>query len=175
MRLFGRFLVVAAATVGGLLASQLPEFAQQYRQRLGGALEELRAVVAAFDADAGRNDLTRPQALAVYGRSDQPFLRDQAASVGGTIDRYEHLVEQRARLEAAPPLMRPVVTLSAPDRRVLRGTWGDFEPAVPVTPAGFVWAAVGFFALGGLVSLVRQAVGIGRRRHAASGARGTAA
>ena len=29
----------------GVAASQLPEFAQQYRQRLGGALDELTALV----------------------------------------------------------------------------------------------------------------------------------
>ena len=33
------------AAAGLVSASQMPEFAQQYRQRLGGAVEELRVVV----------------------------------------------------------------------------------------------------------------------------------
>jgi hypothetical protein len=164
MRLFGRLVVVVAAALGGLLASQFPEFAQQYRQRLGGALEEMRQVVADFDADAGRNSLSRGEALARYGTAGEPFLRDRGETMQDTLGRFEALSEQRERLETAPPLMRPVVVLSHPDSRVAGGAWSDFEPAVPVTPAGFVWAAIGFFALGGLVSLIRQAAGAARRR-----------
>ena len=45
----------------------------------------------------------------------------------------------------------------------MRGAWTDYEPAVPVTAAGFVWAAIGFFLAGGLVSLIRQLAGIARK------------
>ena len=164
MRTLGRLFVVLVAAFGGLTASQLPEFSQQYRQRLGGALEELNRIVAEFDADAHRNRLTREEAVRTYTTSDEPFLRDQAVSVSATLSRQERLAEQRARLESAPPIMRPVVMLSHPDDAVMRGAWTDYEPAVPVTTAGFVWAAVGFFLFGGLVSLIRQLIGIARRR-----------
>lgn len=164
VRLLGRFIVVVAAALGGLASSQLPEFAQQYRQRLGGALEELRQIVSAFEADAVRSNLTRQEALETYNRAREAFLRDQGATARSTIERYEELAEQRQRLDEAPPLMRPVVVLSHPDERVVRGAWADYEPAVPVSSSGFVWAALGFFLFGGLVSLLRQLGGIWRRR-----------
>ena len=164
MRALGRLLVVVAAALGGLTTSQLPEFAQQYRQRLGGALQELNRIAAEFEADAARNRLTRDEAVRTYTTSDDGFLRDQGASVATTLSRQQRLAEQQARLEASPPIMRPVVMLSYPDDDLLRGAWSDYEPAVPVTPAGFVWAAVGFFLFGGLVSLIRQLIGAWRRR-----------
>lgn len=164
MRVLARFLVGLAAAIGGLAGAQLPEFAQQYRQRLGGAWEELHRIVTEFDAGAARNGLSRDEALDTYSSADEPFLREQGASVESTMERYANLSEQRERLAEAPPIMRPIVVLSGPDPQVARGAWADFEPAVPTTPAGFVWAAVGFFVLGGLVSLVRQLVGIARRR-----------
>ena len=99
-----------------------------------------------------------------YANASDEFLRDQALSIGATISRQERLQEQKARLEAAPPVMRPVVVLSNPDARVMRGAWPDFEPAVPVTAAGFVWAALGLFLAGGLVSMIRQLAGIARKR-----------
>jgi hypothetical protein len=167
MRALGRLLIVIAAAIGSLIGSQAPEFAQQYRQRLGGALEELQDVVRTFDADAQRNRLTREAALETYGRSGEPFLRDRGTSMTGTLERFERLFAQKVRLEAAPPLMRPVVVLNDPDRRVLRGAWSDFEPAVPLTAAGFVWAGLGFILFGGLVSMVRQLVGLARRRRGA--------
>lgn len=162
--MLGRFIVGLAAFFGAIVSSQFPEFSAQYRQRLGGAMEELRAIVADFDRSAARNGLSRDDALARYGAAGEPFLRDQGASANATLRRYEQLASQRERLQTTAPVMRPVVVLSGPDRRVMEGAWRDFEPAVPVTPAGFVWAALGFFIAGGLVSLVRQVFGATRRR-----------
>lgn len=123
----------------------------------------MRTVVSSFDADANRNRLSRTEALERFRISDQPFLRAQGQTAERTIGRYEDLLEQETRLESAPPLMRPVVVLSEPDRRVVRAAWSDYEPAVPVTAAGFVWAAIGFFLAGGLVSLIRQMLGAARK------------
>jgi hypothetical protein len=117
-----------------------------------------------FDATAERNRLTREAALETYDRSSEPFLRDRGVSARSTLARYERLFEQKVRLEAAPPLLRPVVVLNRPDMTVMHGAWGDFEPAVPVTPAGFIWGAIGFFLAGGIVSLIRQVIGAARRR-----------
>ena len=49
-----RTVGLAFGLLGGLVASQAPEFGQQYRQRLGGAIDELNRVVARFDEDARR-------------------------------------------------------------------------------------------------------------------------
>lgn len=48
LRTLGRALGVLAGIVG----TQGPEFAQQYGQRLAGTVDELRRVVAGFEADA---------------------------------------------------------------------------------------------------------------------------
>ncbi|MYZ49844.1 DUF2937 family protein [Propylenella binzhouense] len=140
-----RAVVLAAALAGGLATSQFPEFAQQYRQRLGGALDEIRQVVADLDADAGRNRLTREEALRSYG-SEPGFLRDRGLTMAGVVRRYETLMRQREDMEAVPPALRPVIVLRSPDARVVEGAWADFEPAVPVTAAGFLWAALGLLA-----------------------------
>jgi len=42
-----------------LAGSQIPEFAQQYRQRLGGAIDELNRMIAQFDSEAAGQSLTR--------------------------------------------------------------------------------------------------------------------
>src|SRR4051812_31978800 len=58
-----RTLGLAFGLAGGLAASRGPEFAQQYRQRLGGAVDELRRVVERFDADAQGAGHTREGAI----------------------------------------------------------------------------------------------------------------
>ena len=58
-------------------------------------------------------------------------FRSRAASTGTTIRRFEHLANQRERLETASPVMRPVVVLSGPDRRVLEGAWAGLRARGP--------------------------------------------
>ena len=60
-----RRLALAIALIAGLIGSQAPEFAQQYRQRLGGALDELKHALAEFESvDAG--SLRGTNALRIY-------------------------------------------------------------------------------------------------------------
>jgi hypothetical protein len=135
-------LVLALALGGGVATSQLPEFSQQYRQRIGGAIEELARIVAEFDADAGENGLTREQALELHTRSSEQLFRSRGESMQGTIERYQTLLRQRADFEAHPPLLQPLVLVDS-DPVTLTGTWRDFRPAVPVTTAGLAWGVAG--------------------------------
>jgi hypothetical protein len=169
---FARLVVLVVVAAGGVAASQLPEFAQQYRQRLGGALDELQRVVEDFDADAARNHLTRQQALAAYGTAGEAFLHDRGISMSASIGRYDWLREQRARLDATPPLLWPLVVASGPDEVVVEGAWRDFEPAVPVTPAGLLWGGLGLLGGGSIVLLARW---LGRAASRRRGPAGSAA
>ena len=83
-----RTVIFALALAGGGLVSQLPEFAQQYRQRLGGALGEIQRIVSDFDKDAQRSNLSREEALALYGRSAEPFIRDRGLSMTAVLERH---------------------------------------------------------------------------------------
>lgn len=150
----GTIALLVGSLAGGVATSQGPELAQQYRQRLNGALEEMRQVVADFDADAARNALRRDEALERYEGSAEAFLRDRGLSVRRAIDRYEHLVGQAARLEELPDFLRPVAIVANPDGRVMSGAWRDFEPAVPITPHGLAWTAAGLLAGFGLVRML---------------------
>ena len=71
--MFAHRLALAIAVLAGLIGSQGPEFTQQYRQRLGGALEELNRIVAEFDAEAGRENLTRARGFGPARAQRRPF------------------------------------------------------------------------------------------------------
>ena len=53
-----RRLAMAMGLLFALVGTQGPEFAQQYGQRLAGAIDELSRVVATFAVDAASNSLT---------------------------------------------------------------------------------------------------------------------
>jgi len=172
-------MMVAAGVAGGVVTSQAPEFAQQYRQRLGGALQELQAVVEDFDTDARRSDLSRAEALAAYRASADEFLRDRGISIGRTISRYESLQRQAVRFESWPDAAQPALLVGESDPELIAGAWSDFRPGVPVTAGGAIWAAIGFLA-GLLIVQGGRAAGRGltgsaRRRGVPATRRGKAA
>lgn len=160
MGLISKTFTLGCAIAGLAVASQMPEFAQQYRQRLAGAVEELRVVVADFDRDADSVGQSRAEALDSMLQSTETFPRERGRSMKRTINRHEHLLDTQKALENAEPVSRPVIMLTSPDAKILEGTWMAFEPAVPLNVPGAVWG--GFGAL--LASLLaRLPIGFGRQ------------
>jgi hypothetical protein len=141
MRFLGIFPVLLGL-IGGTLGSQLPEFSQQYRQRLGGALGELDRILVDFDRDATGSGLSRDQALNEYSAAGSEFLTARGKSVTATLARRDALRSQSDAIERAPPLMRPFEVLRDPDSSIMEGAWKQFEPAIPVTAPGLAWGAL---------------------------------
>jgi hypothetical protein len=141
-------LVLLLAIAGGTAGSQAPEFSQQYLQRLGGAVSELREVAEIFDEDARAEGLQREAALNRLIRSEDSLTRRRGDSMATTLDRYENLAAQYRALEAARPIIRPVEMLHHPDPKIIREAWEIYEPAVPVTQPGIAWGLLGTGAIG---------------------------
>jgi hypothetical protein len=148
------WLGIAAAT--GLATAQAPEFAQQYKQRIGGALDELRTIIADFDKDAEASGLTRDEGLATYRKSSDSFLQARGQSMTGAMDRLALLETQQQAFATTAPLTQPLLLLKSADRKLLQGVWEDFDPGLPAGQAGFGWLAAGFLAGGGMTSLSRR-------------------
>lgn len=153
-------MIRVLALVGGLSGaaglSQFPEFSQQYLQRLAGAVDELTAVVAAFDASAEGFGLTRTEALQEMGSS--PFQNQLRADMEGNIARLDRLRADYAALSGTAPLERLTMVWRMNDTDLATRTWADFQPALPLTQAGAVSSGIGFIGgwlmLSGMLSLL---------------------
>lgn len=157
MGAFAKAFTGICAAAGITALSQMPEFAQQYAQRLGGAISELRAVVSDFDRDAANSQLTREDALDQLLGSPTKFARDRGASMNRTITRYYLLARQKAEMERADPFIKPLFMLQTPDANLLEGTWQDFRPGLQITSTGAVYGGIG--ALIG-IAIARLAIGM---------------
>lgn len=161
-----RALILAGGLTGAAALSQFPEFSQQYVQRLGGAVDELSRVVADFDASAKAEGLTRTAALAQM--QGTPFVERRRADMERTLARHDRLTRDLAALRAAGPFTRAYEAARLTDPDLVRATWGDFRPALPLTVEGVVFAGVGlvlgWLGMGALLALVRWPF---RRRAAA--------
>ena len=143
-----------AAAIGLMMAvvtSQLPEFVQQYRQRLGGAADELAAIVAEFDGEASHMSLRRDQALDRLKRNPDELARERGQDLEATVVRSDRLARQRAAFTSAGPVSQYAVMAEDFDPRLAAQTYRDFQPAVPVTSAG-VTAGVAGLVLGWLLT-----------------------
>ncbi|MCZ8314767.1 DUF2937 family protein [Phreatobacter sp.] len=137
-------LVFALALFLATLASQVPEFAQQYRQRLGGAVDELNRIITAFDADAARMALTRESGLERLKANADRFVRQRAEQIEGDIARAARLERQLQSYAEAGPFNRVALLARDHDADIARRAFEAFEPAVPVTSEGLMAAVAGF-------------------------------
>jgi Protein of unknown function (DUF2937) len=128
----------------GLCFSQFPEYAQQYEQRLGGAVDELKSIVTDFDKDATRFGLSRDQALQRYAVSPDDFLVARGTSMDATLARYTKLSAMLTDLQHAGPLERVTHLGDYLDSDVGARALQTYKPAVPVTFEGLAWGLAGW-------------------------------
>ena len=151
------------ACLGGAAASQVPSFAQQYKQRLGGTIDELARIVVAFDRDAKAHGLKREAAVARFSEANDPFLARRGRSMALTIERWHDMSDHWRALDGMSSLTTLPTLLGGLDVELARRTWDAYRPAIPMTPTGLLHAGAGFLltrlALGGLTRLL-----FGRRR-----------
>lgn len=159
-----RIVAFGLGLAGALGASQAPEYAQQYRQRLGGAIDELRTIVTRFEADARAVGESRDGAVGRLAANPDELARRQGESMRATIARLDALEGQRRRMDEAGSFGRLVALLREPDPQIARGALEVFEPAMPVTAEGAASAAAGFAGLWGTTLLTLTALGRAVRR-----------
>jgi hypothetical protein len=131
--------------LAGLIGSQAPEFAQQYRQRLGGALDELNRIVSEFDVEAQRQNLARAEAPQRLKDNSDPLARERGEDMDKAIERAERLNQQIGEMNSAGPLMRLYVVGTNFDPEIAQSTLDNYEPAEPLS--------LGALTAGGLAAL----------------------
>lgn len=138
-----RMVAIAGGVIVAAALGQFPEYAQQYTQRLGGAVDELAVIVANFDREAQANDLDREAALERYSTAPDAFLVGQGTNMERAISRYESLSRALTELEGAGPLERLQNLPLYLDTDIGARTLEAYRPAVPVTAEGLAYGAAG--------------------------------
>ena len=161
-----RTIAVAMGLIGGVVASQGPEFAQQYRQRLGGAIDELHRVIQRFDTDASANGQNRTGAIDRLRGNPDSLVSRQGDAMRANVERLDRLERHRQDFLDAGPFERLAVMVRDADFDLAEATYRDFEPAVPATQEGAVAAGTGLVIGWGLtlvgVGLFRRLFRLGR-------------
>lgn len=160
--------------VGAVLCSQLPEFIQQYLQRLGGHLDEARRQLDQFREVAAKSGLTLDQLAAKSQENADTTVARLGQLMHGTVDRVDALAAADAAIRNASIFARPFVFLRHADLSIARSTWTIFKPAVPTTVEGMLYAAFGVLFIlalyhGAVRYPIRRAWRLRAERRAAAG------
>lgn len=137
-----RRLALAIGLLCALIGSQLPEFAQQYRQRLGGALDELNRIVAQFDAEAEAQSLTRAQGIERLKGNADSLASERGVAIERDIERAGRLARQKEAFQNGGPVTRLAALIADFDAATTGQAIADFEPAVPITFEDFIIAGL---------------------------------
>jgi hypothetical protein len=137
-----RRLALAIGLLCSLIGTQLPEFAQQYRQRLGGALDELNRMIAQFDGEAAAQSLTRAEGIARLKSDPETLARERGLAIDADVDRAGRLTRQQEALQSGGSLIRLATFVENFDPTTAAKAIEDFEPAVPITLEAFVIGAI---------------------------------
>ena len=129
--------------VGAVLFSQIPEFIQQYLQRLGGHLDEARRQLAQLQETATQSGLSLEQLTARTASSPDRAVAQLGSVLRRVAERVQELATAEAAIRNASLWSRPFVFGRYVDPSIARSTWAVFKPAVPTTVEGLLYALLG--------------------------------
>ncbi len=134
---------LAAGGVGAGGTCQFPSFYAQYLQSLGGRLDQAREQAERLELLAADLGLTAEAYAARLSASG-----DEAVSRAGTL--AGSLLDDRARLQAAYEALSSAAVWERPfqlarwgEAAIAEATLQRFQPALPMTPEGFAYGAIG--------------------------------
>jgi len=164
--MIARRLALFFAMIFGVSMTQLPEFVAQYKQRLGGAIDELSAIVARFDRDSAAAGMSERAGIERLTSNPDAFVRRRGAQMADVSARLTRLRETQEALDRDGPVGRITTIVTHYDPGIASHAFETFQPAIPVSPESFVLGVLGFVFGGGFVHLAAHPLGRGKaRRH----------
>lgn len=140
--LIDRLLLICAVVAGGLV----PGFISQYRQRLGGRLDQARIDLAPWQKIADQyfhGDLGR--LIQYHLASRDPTFHAEGAAIQALVASVRHLQIEMAALHGS--LFQQAADLALhPDPKLMRATLGDWVPTFGLSAEAILFALI--FAAG---------------------------
>jgi hypothetical protein len=128
--------------VGVVVAGCIPSFIAQYRQRVGGRLDQVLQDIAPFQAIANQSHHGSLQELINYHlASVDATFHNEGAALQAMVDSADQL---RQALDALNTDLfhQMFYMLTKADPLIIRATWEIFSPAFNLTPESIVFAAL---------------------------------
>lgn len=142
------------AVVGALACAQVPMFIQQYSQQLTGRVAELKLQVGSIASAAAQGSKSLPQYIQRFIDSgDQDFMLQGELMQKMTL-RFGKLSGALDDLSTTSIWTKPLVFIRDFSWDIAQSTFADFQPGIPFTLEGLVYALIGIGLGYGLFSVI---------------------
>lgn len=161
--LIDRLLLICAVVAGGLV----PGFISQYRQRLGGRLDQARIDLAPWQKIADQyfhGDLT--QLIRYHLASKDPTFHSEGAAISSLVSSVQHLQSEATALHGNLFQQAAYLSLHA-DPAIARATLGDWVPTFGLSADGILFALIFASALWLVFQAIWSLTALGGRSLAA--------
>jgi hypothetical protein len=137
--LLDRLCVVAGAFIG----SQIPEFMQQYTQRLAGHVDELQRLLNQIRQVATYSNKTLEQYIQKFISSSDPDFVHQGEFMQGMLVRCDELYQSLIHLMHSSMWMRPFTFFKELQYDIAHSTFVSFQPGINLSLEGLCYAGMG--------------------------------
>lgn len=137
--LLDRLFIVAGAFIG----SQIPQFMQQYTQRLAGNVEALQKLIGQLNHMASLSQKTLEKYIQKFKISEDPDFVQQGDFMQGILNRWEELHEALVHLNQSSIWVRPYYFLKDLQADIAHSTISSFHPGLSLTLEGLCYAGIG--------------------------------
>lgn len=165
--LIDRLLLICAIVAGGLV----PGFITQYRQRLGGRLDQAQIDLAPWQKIADQyfhGDLGR--LIQYHLASKDPTFHSEGGAIQALVTSVQHLQSEAAALHGSLFQQAAYLSFHA-DPDLVRATLSDWVPTFGLSADGILFALAFAFGLWLLFQILWSATAAGGRRLSAVGNR----
>lgn len=143
MAFAARSVRLLAALLGAACFSQLPAFADHYRQNLAGQITQARYSLEEVSRRAEEQELSLRAYLKTALADSGAFSRASVADSLRTLDRLDRLEHAQSSLAAATAFTRPLAMLGGLDLTTATVTARHYQPNLPLGLGGAVYAGSG--------------------------------
>jgi len=158
--LLDRLCVVAGAFVG----SQIPQFMQQYTQRLAGHVEALQKLIGQLRQIASLSNRSLEQYIQKFKDSSDPDFIHQADFMQGIISRWEELQQALNHLTQSSAWLRPYYFLKDLQPDIAHSTFASYQPGFLLTIEGLCYAGTGMILGWAFYQIVSKCIVFGYTR-----------
>ena len=136
-----RLCIVAGAFFG----SQIPQFMQQYSQRLAGHVSELQKLIDQLRQAASLSHKTLDQYILKFLSSADPDFAHQGQFMQGIVHRWEELNQALVHLSQSSAWQRPLIFFKDLQLDIAQSTLAAFQPGINLNLEGMCYAGLGVF------------------------------
>ena len=149
LSLFESIIDRIVAVIGAIIFFQIPAFIVQYKQRLGGHVDELARLIDQYKSAAVKYGKTVEEYIGLHINSGVNEIKATGEFMNENMERFNELSLALKNLSESSGITKLFVFIKGMNFDIFRGTYKDFVPGISFNLESIVYCLAGiiFFML----------------------------